>query len=286
MGLLTADVGLEAWTGLRVAPAFWVLLVGSLLVGCYELFRMLRASGHPCRPIIGTLFVCLLMGAVFLETQFSPSIGPWLHDRGLELYLLLIVGLVFTTFVVEIVLVERTGKDPPQALASVAWTLLVVLAVGLLGVFLAKIRFFQTGPPGAEPDRWEGFMCLVLTLAVVKGADIGAYTVGSLLGRHKLTPALSPAKTVEGVVGAFAFGIGFAFLIGLTWGRLTWDQTLLFGGAVSVSGVLGDLAESLMKRACGVKDSGRIPGFGGALDILDSMLAAGPVAYLLLTLHQ
>jgi phosphatidate cytidylyltransferase len=129
-------------------------------------------------------------------------------------------------------------------------------------------------------------MCLVLTLAVVKGADIGAYTVGSLLGRHKLTPALSPAKTVEGVVGAFAFGIGFAFLIGLTWGRFTWDQTLLFGGAVSVSGVLGDLAESLMKRACGVKDSGRIPGFGGALDILDSMLAAGPVAYLLLTLHQ
>jgi phosphatidate cytidylyltransferase len=286
IGLLLADVALDAWTGLRLAPAFWALLAGSLLTGCLELFRMLRGRGYPCRPIIGTLFVGLLIAAVFVETQFEPRLGPWLHDRGLELYLLLIVGLVFTTFVVEIVLVERTGRDPPRALASVGWTLIVVLTVGLLGVFLAKIRFLRLGAGPAEHRPADGFLYLLLTLAVVKGGDIGAYTVGSSLGRHKLIPTLSPAKTVEGVFGAMALGIALALFIGLLWGRFTWPEMLLFGGAVSVSGVLGDLAESLMKRACGVKDSGPIPGFGGALDILDSLLAAGPVAYLLLTLQR
>ena len=273
--ILFGDVALARWTGVKVAPGFWALMFAALLVGCWEFFRMLRRAGRPCRPAIGLVFVALMVAVVFGETQFSPRIRPWLHDRGLEVYLLLIVGLIFATFLAEVFRIERKARDPFRALAGVGWTVLVVLTVGLLGVFLAKVRFLS-------PVPLEGLMYLVLVLGVVKGADIGAYAVGSTLGRHQLVPTLSPGKTVEGLIGGLVFGIGVALAVGVGWGAMAWWQMLVFGGAVSISGILGDLAESLIKRGLGVKDSGRIPGFGGVLDILDSMLAAAPVAYLLL----
>jgi len=279
--ILFGDVALARWTGVKVAPGFWALMFTVLLVGCWEFFQMLRRAGRPCRPAIGLVFVALMVAAVFSETQFEPRIRPWLHDRGLEVYLLLIVGLVFAMFLAEVFRIERKARDPFRALAGVGWTVLVVLTVGLLGVFLAKVRFLS-------PVPLEGLMYLVLVLGVVKGADIGAYAVGSALGRHRLVPALSPGKTVEGLIGGLVFGIGVALAVGVGWGTFTWWQMLVFGGAVSISGILGDLAESLIKRGLGAKDSGRVPGFGGVLDILDSLLAAAPVAYLLLVVltHQ
>jgi len=273
--VLLADVGIAEWAGLPIAPGFWLLLTGALLVGCHEFFRMLRGHGLPCRPVIGMVFVTLLLASAWLEIHRGVEVLPWLHARGLELYLLVIVCLVFTTFLAEIFVIERADRDPQEALAAVGWTVLVVLTVGLLGVFLAKVRFLS-------PQPMEGLMYLVLTIGVVKASDIGAYAIGSWLGRHRLVPKLSPKKTIEGLIGAILAGTATALVIGLAWGRFGWGALILFGAAVSVSGVLGDLAESLMKRACGVKDSGRIPTFGGALDILDSMLSASPVAYLLL----
>lgn len=273
--ILYGDVALADRTGLTAAPGFWVLLVASLVAGAAEFFRMLRARGLPAQPGLGLVFVVILVAAVFAETQLEPRIRPWLYTRGLEVYLLLIVGLTFAAFLVEIGRVERASSDMGPALASVAWTVLGVLTVGLLGVFLAKVRFLSD-----DPMRGLGY--LALTLGVVKGSDIGAYTVGSLVGRRKLVPALSPAKTVEGMAGGLAAGIGAAIGIGVGWCGFAWWQMIAFGMAVATAGVLGDLAESLMKRGCGVKDSGRVPGFGGVLDIMDSMLAAGPVAYLVL----
>jgi len=273
--VLLADVGIAEWAGLPIAPGFWLLLAGALLVGCHEFFRMLRGRGLPCRPTIGMVFVTLILASAWLEIHRGVEVLPWLYERGLELYLLVIVGLVFTTFLAEIFVIERANRDPQEALATVGWTVLVVLTVGLLGVFLAKVRFLS-------PRPMEGLMYLVLTLGVVKASDIGAYAIGSWLGRHRLVPKLSPKKTIEGLIGAILAGTATALAIGLAWGRFGWPTLILFGTLVSISGVLGDLAESLMKRACGVKDSGRIPTFGGALDILDSMLSASPVAYLLL----
>ena len=273
--ILYGDVALADRTGLTAAPGFWVLLVASLVAGAAEFFRMLRARGLPAQPGLGLVFVVILVAAVFAETQLEPRIRPWLYTRGLEVYLLLIVGLTFAAFLVEIGRVERASSDMGPALASVAWTVLGVLTVGLLGVFLAKVRFLSD-----DPMRGLGY--LALTLGVVKGSDVGAYTVGSLVGRRKLVPALSPAKTVEGMAGGLAAGIGAAIGIGVGWCGFAWWQMIAFGMAVATAGVLGDLAESLMKRGCGVKDSGRVPGFGGVLDIMDSMLAAGPVAYLVL----
>jgi len=299
--VLLADVAVSRWAEANLAPGFWLLLVASLALGCREFTRMVRGCGQPVRPAIALVFVLLLQACVWMETYHRDDIQEWLRVRGLELYLLLIVGLVFTTFLAEIWGVERgaqssaarpgsqpaagpnsaptsglSNSDMTRALASVGWTVLVVLTVGLLGVFLAKVRFLE------PKDSMRGLMYLALTLGVVKASDIGAYAVGSALGRHRLVPKISPRKTVEGLVGALAAGIGMAMAIGIGWGRFAWPEMLLFGTAVSVSGMLGDLAESLIKRGCGVKDSGPIPGFGGALDILDSMLAAGPVAYLVL----
>jgi len=273
--ILLGDLAIADWAGMPVAPGFWGLLALALLKGGWEFFRMLRGRGLPCRPLIGMVFVLLVLASVWLEVRRPGEILPWLYRRGLELYLLMIVGLVFTTFVVEIFVIERANRTPQEALASVGWTVLVVLTVGLLGVFLAKVRFLSANPV-------EGLMYLALTLGVVKASDIGAYTVGTAIGRHRLVPKLSPKKTVEGLVGGIVMGTAMALVIGLIWGRFTWPALLLFGSVVSISGVLGDLAESLMKRACNVKDSGTIPTFGGALDILDSMLSAGPVAYVLL----
>ncbi len=280
-GLLMADVTLTRWAGLAVAPLFWLLLLAALLLGAWEYFRMIRAKGFPCRPVIGIVGVGLLVAAVFGETQFPPRLRTWLWGRGLELYLVLIVALVFATFIAQIRRVERRGETPARAMAGVGWTLVGILTIGLLGVFLAKIRFLGRGLGGSGSTADE-LMYLVLTLGVVKGADIGAWAVGTAVGRHKLVPTLSPGKTVEGLIGAFAFGMAAAVGIGLAWGRFTWPEMLVFGGLVAFSGVLGDLAESLIKRTCGVKDSGPIPTFGGAMDILDSMLASAPVAYLLL----
>jgi len=273
--VLVADLPLSQWAGRPILVGFWTLLAVSLLVGGWEFFRMLRRSGHPCRPVHGLVFIGLFVAAAWTEANLA-GVSEWLHARHLELYLLLVVGLVFVTFLAEVGRVEH-GKDLAEALLSVAYTVLVVLTVGLLGVFLAKVRCLSADPA-------VGLLYLVLTVAVVKVSDIGAYAVGTAVGRHRLVPRISPNKTVEGLVGGLVAGTGAAVAIGLASGRFGVGAMLILGAAVSVSSVLGDLTESMMKRACGVKDSGAIPGFGGVLDILDSMLAAGPVAYLMLVL--
>ena len=287
LGLVFGDLAINRATGLvtaspwragqTIAPVFWLVLPAILVVGCWEFFRMLRARGFPCRPVIAATFIVLLMAAAWVEIRRPCGTQEWLNVRGMELYLLLVMGLVFTTFVAYIITIERTGGDMAGAMAGVGWTVLIVLTLGVPGVFMAKVRFLSADPV-------EGCLYLLLVLATVKLGDVGAYAVGSTLGRHKLVPTLSPKKTWEGLAGAIVGGTGAALAVGCIWLRFTWPQMLVFGIAVSIAGVLGDLGESLLKRACGVKDSGPIPGFGGMLDILDSVLGAAPVAYLVLVL--
>jgi phosphatidate cytidylyltransferase len=250
------------------APGFWALMAVSLLIGCYELCHMLRAKGFPCRTETALAFTLLLVVAAWYDVSMGAADAS-------RLYLGLLTLLVLVTFVLEIGAVERGRRDVGLAAQSVAWTVLTVMTVGLLGMFLAKIRFLSDDP-------WQGLMVLSLFVGTVKVGDISAYAVGSLIGRHKLTPTLSPKKSYEGLFGALAGGTGAALAIGCLWGGFGVGPMLVFGFITSAAGVVGDLAESLLKRACGVKDSGAIPGFGGVLDILDSLLGAAPVAYLLL----
>jgi CDP-diglyceride synthetase len=158
------------------------------------------------------------------------------------------------------------------AMANAGGTLLAIVYLGVLPGFFLPICMSHSA--------WM----LLAIVGVVKSADVGAYTTGRLIGRHKLIPWLSPGKTLEGFVG----GLFFSGVIGASLAPLfpnfSWPQGLIAGVLLGAVGQLGDLFESLLKRDAGVKDSGKVPGFGGVLDILDSPLLAAPVAYWLLKL--
>lgn len=188
------------------------------------------------------------------------------------------VAMMFC-FVAEFIRYEK----PFATTINLALTVFSIAYLGMLS-FAIQLRI--------TPDREWGLLALVSLLVTVKMGDVGAYTVGRLIGRHKMAPKLSPGKTWEGFCGGVAAAALSAWLVfeylgpllvgayasgdaGPPWG------VLLYGALIGIAGVVGDLAESLMKRSAGLKDSSAwMPGFGGVLDLLDSILLAAPVAYI------
>jgi phosphatidate cytidylyltransferase len=168
----------------------------------------------------------------------------------------------------------------------VGHTMLGVLYVSWLLGFLLKIYFFAA-PDGVEFDA--GY-CLLFFILTTKCSDIGAYSLGSLIGRHKMIPAVSPAKTWEGFAGAILLSTAAAMVMAHYWGAtklggMTLVHAAALGPLLAVGAVLGDLVESVFKRDSGVKDSGSFfPGIGGVLDLLDSLLFNAPLMYLYLRL--
>ena len=125
----------------------------------------------------------------------------------------------------------------------------------------------------------NGRKLLLLTLVVVWAGDTAAYFVGRALGRHKLAPAISPAKTWEGAVANVLASAGAALAF-LPWLEISWGHLVGLGLVVSVAGQAGDLLESAFKRSAAVKDSGNLlPGHGGVLDRIDALILAGPAAW-------
>lgn len=144
----------------------------------------------------------------------------------------------------------------------------------LPGAFFLRLLFFND----------TGAHLLILMIIIVKFGDMGAYLIGSWLGRHKMIEHISPKKSWEGFAGAFlGSGIAFSGMMLFDGGHLlplTWLNGLGFALLLCLVGVLGDLAESVLKRCHGIKDSGHtLPGIGGILDLTDSLLFAAPVAY-------
>ena len=162
-------------------------------------------------------------------------------------------------------------------MATVAATVLATAYVGLLGSFIIQFRWLE--------GQHDGLIPLALLIATAKGADTGAYTVGRLAGKRKLIPRLSPNKTIEGAIGGLVFAVLATLIVvmsaraaGIT--TLSWPAAIGFGLIVGLAAQLGDLMESMIKRDCARKDaSATLPGFGGVLDVMDSLLFAGPVAY-------
>jgi phosphatidate cytidylyltransferase len=177
-------------------------------------------------------------------------------------------GVVVATFVFYLF---RRGDDLKDALAHVGTTTYGVLYVALLS-YLAMLKRDQ----GTYGTEW-----VILVLTVTWCGDTGAYAAGRLTGKHKLYPKISPGKTWEGALGGLLGSFGAAALAHALYLRdLTWTQAALVSIPAAVLGQVGDLCESLLKRAYGVKDSGHVlPGHGGLLDRIDALLFAAPYIY-------
>lgn len=243
----------------------WIVLVVALAVAlaAWEAFRLLTAAGHSSMPALGVVLAVVV--------AIGDSVKPMPGGSGLLLAALGIV-LVGTG--------ALTRLDPREGLATFATTTFGALYVGLLG-FVARLA--MTDAPvdrstilgGLGPERaW----ILVLVL-VVWTFDTAAYFTGRRFGRHTFMHHISPSKTLEGAVGGFAAAALVGAILVAALGR-PWLAGLVFGIALAAAAQAGDLAESMLKRAAAVKESGRlIPGHGGMLDRVDSFLFAAPVAY-------
>ncbi|MFY1684582.1 phosphatidate cytidylyltransferase [Micromonospora sp. WMMD730] len=234
-------------------PGFLAVLAGAIGVGIWEMARAVRRSGaHP--PLVP-----LLAGGV-LTIGLAWFAGPDALSLGL---LVTVLGTM----------IWRLGDGPAGFQRDITAATLIAVYVPFLGGFAAMLA----AAPGDGPLR------VLVTVAGVVLSDTGGYAAGANFGKHPMAPRISPKKSWEGFAGSVvAAAVGSALLIWLLFDVAPWWGAL-FGVAVSVAAVLGDLAESMIKRDLGVKDmSSLLPGHGGLMDRLDSILFAVPTAYLLL----
>ena len=216
-----------------------------------------------------TLLLFVLTTTVFLDHAFEVA---WFSAVLLVVTLSLGTSECYTLFRLKSQL--RAPGAVPAPLENLRTALLAAACIALPGAFLFALRFQE-----------QGLLDVLYLFAVAKMVDNGGLFVGRVLGRHKLAPKISPGKTVEGLLGGLCTGVLTAFLLGPACTKGTPLFFLLFGLIISLLAVIGDLAESLLKRRAGVKDSGSLlPGIGGVLDLMDSVLLPAPVAYLLLAL--
>jgi phosphatidate cytidylyltransferase len=183
--------------------------------------------------------------------------------------------IVLLSFAFGVFVRQFPEKLNARGIETMAITLFGLIYVAWLGNFITRINFATT----------SGRYWVMFLVVVTKFTDIGAYLVGSTLGRHKMIPRLSPKKTWEGTVGGVLFAVGgsalcLQFIRPLAGDGLNLAHALVLGLLLGVAAVIGDLAESLIKREAGVKDSSAIlPGHGGALDLVDSLLFTAPLLY-------
>lgn len=281
---LVVVLALDEW----MAPWFPLWLMVSLVVcglSALELVELLnQTSARPSGNAVfgGVLALVLanwaphLSAEVYALPQFAGRLAydPLAPVHALAWPLLAFVGVLMVTFVAQSVQFQKPGAT----MATIAGTMLAVAYVGLLASFVIQMRWLD--------GTYHGLVPVAYLFATAKGADVGAYTVGRLAGRHKLWPSLSPNKTIEGAVGGLAAAVGFALLVMTVVRFLLGDHSLRPGAAVGyglligTTAQLGDLMESMIKRDCARKDaSAAVPGFGGVLDVVDSPFFAAPVAF-------
>ncbi|MEP6698847.1 MAG: CDP-archaeol synthase [Verrucomicrobiota bacterium] len=252
-------------------------LIGSLgLLSLWEFYGMLDHKNLPNFKI-----TAMLCGGVMLCGSFYyfSRVGPG-HSYDFEMAVLLF--FLLTVFARQ--MFERLRDDAP--LRTMAYTLFGLLYVLWLFNFITKIVYVL---PRAPSGATTGQFYVLYLVAVTKFSDMGAYLTGSVIGRHPLIPHISPKKTWEGFVGALAFSLLASWgLVALMPGHLsvlTPTHAVVLGLLLGFAAVIGDLAESIIKRSTGVKDSGSLlPGIGGALDLVDSLLFTAPLLFFYLRL--
>lgn len=283
-----------------VVPLTFLVIFVVGAVELNHLFRLRSARPYP-------VFACVMVGLLLMS--------PWLSSAGLLGSSAAHVEGLYWQMIWMIVSIGGVGavsilrQNPDGALRDGAATLTIISYLGFLGSFGLQIRC------GHDMPHLSGAWLLCLVVLVTKASDIGAYLVGSTLGRHKLLPAVSPSKSVEGTIGGLFASAGtsvflvlgciYLFSPGLDSGGPLGEMpglqaaalslrssstaktviiSAIFGFLLSLVGQLGDLIESSFKRDACVKDSGKIiPRFGGILDLVDSPVLAMPTGWFYLT---
>jgi phosphatidate cytidylyltransferase len=262
-----------------ISDGVFLLLIALLaLTGLIEFYGIAQKRGMVNFKWTGVAGGLLLMVGTFLNvtghlgTSGSPA---RVNDFETTFLILFVLGLCVRQFV---------SKKNTAGLTAIATTLFGLMYVPWLLNFIQKISFFPF-PAGGPSDAGKYF--LLYFILITKFSDMGAYVVGSLIGKHKMIPRISPGKTWEGFGGAILVSTGasvaFVHFFGAKMVGMNLLHAIVLGVVLSIAAVIGDLIESLFKREAGVKDSGKLfPGIGGILDLLDSLLFNAPLMYLYL----
>jgi phosphatidate cytidylyltransferase len=263
--LLTAAVAIPLLILIFWAGGLWflALVLFVIFVGMSEFYHLAEAKGLKPQRVIGTIAALGLgLNAFYGNPNFA--------------------ALILTAAVLVCLAFQLFRLDLSTAVTGAATTLMGVLYVGWLLSHLVLLRNWPE--PFGQHDL--GFFLVILVIATTFLADAGAYFTGRSLGRHKLWPRISPSKTWEGAVGGVVVGSLGLLATKLVFDRwifpthFPWYHALILGPLLVVVSIFGDLAESMLKRDAGIKDSGKIvPGHGGILDRLDSILFVVPTAY-------
>jgi len=232
-----------------------VLIVALVVIGQIEFAGLLAAKNlRAFTPVSIIASVTLAIAPIF-NRQLS------------------IVNFVLAFGLLGLLLYQCLCCGTSGVLANCGANCLSIIYLGLLSGFALAIR--------VDFGIWP----LLMFVFVVKSSDIGAYAVGTLFGRHKFSPKVSPGKTWEGIGGALVAAVAIALVFASGFDIMSWQWAVALGLFLACVGQAGDLAESMFKRDAGLKDAAnKVPGFGGILDIVDSPLAAAPFAYLFFTL--
>ena len=258
-----------------ISDGVFVLLIAFLaLAGLVEFYGLAQKRGLACFKLSGVIGGVLLMCLTF--SHLHGWLGIWnsparVNDFETSFLILFVLGLCIR---------QLFAKLNPDGLSAISVTMFGLMYVPWLLNFIQKIYYYPS-------VGVEGKYFLLYFILLTKFSDMGAYVVGSLIGRHKMIPRISPGKTWEGFVGAIVVSTGaslvFVHFLGGHMAGMNNKHAIILGIILSITAVLGDLIESLFKRECGVKDSGNIfPGIGGILDLLDSLLFNAPIMYLYL----
>lgn len=254
-------------------PLFLLLTAGFISIALWEFYHIAKAKGYYPLSKIGIVSTLFYLLAIFYLTQ-DPAAAGWPET---------VLGLtVISSFLYYFV----KGTDP---FVNLALTLFGIFYLTLpLSCFVLINYFF---PDTSHQDgRWWLFYLIVVT----KITDTGAYFCGKGFGSSKLAPYISPKKTWEGALGGTAAGllasVGLYYVTHSLYSHspigITLLQSIFLGISVSFVAQLGDLAESLLKRDVGVKDSNHLPGLGGMLDVLDSLVFTAPLVYIFMKMTQ
>src|SRR5450432_286640 len=251
-----------------------ISLVG--LIALWEFYGMLDHKGLPNFKITAMISgAVMLAGSFYYFSHYGPA-------RSYDFEMAVLLFFLLTVFTRQ--MFESLRDDAP--LQTMAYTLFGLLYVLWLYNFITKIVYVTPrAPNGSVTGQFYVFYCIAIT----KFSDMGAYLTGSAIGRHPLIPHISPKKTWEGFFGALGFSLLasmglFAVMPGHL-SVLTLTHSVVLGLLLRFAAVIGDLAESIIKRSTGVKDSGNmLPGIGGALDLIDSLLFTAPLLFFYLRL--